>query len=39
MVALYRDVLPFLLILALGVLLITYMPALSLGFLRLLSSP
>ncbi len=35
MVALYRDVLPFLLILALGVLLITYVPALSLGILRL----
>jgi tripartite ATP-independent transporter DctM subunit len=36
MVELYRHVLPFLLILALGVLLITYVPALSLGVLRLL---
>lgn len=36
MVALYGHVLPFLLILALGVLLITYVPALSLGVLRLL---
>jgi C4-dicarboxylate transporter, DctM subunit len=36
MVALYRHVLPFLLILGLGVLLITYVPALSLGVLRLL---
>jgi len=36
MVALYRDVLPFLLILGVGVLLITYVPALSLGILRLL---
>lgn len=36
MVALYRNVLPFLLILAAGVLLITYVPALSLGVLRLL---
>jgi C4-dicarboxylate transporter DctM subunit len=35
MVALYRHVLPFLLILGLGVLLITYVPALSLGVLRL----
>ena len=39
MVALYRHVLPFLLILALGVLLITYVPALSLGVLNLLSRP
>lgn len=36
MVELYRDVLPLLLILAVGVLLITYVPALSLGILRLL---
>ena len=36
MVALYGHVLPFLLILALGALLITYVPALSLGVLRLL---
>lgn len=36
MVALYRHVLPFLLILAIGVLLITYVPAFSLGVLRLL---
>jgi tripartite ATP-independent transporter DctM subunit len=35
MVALYRYVLPFLLILGLGVLLITYVPALSLGVLSL----
>jgi len=35
MVALYRHVLPFLLILALGVLLITYVPWMSLGVLRL----
>jgi len=34
--ALYRDVIPFLLILGLGVLLITYVPALSIGVLRLL---
>ena len=33
---LYRHVLPFLLILGLGVLLITYVPALSLGLLHLL---
>ncbi|HVT61329.1 MAG TPA: TRAP transporter large permease subunit [Thermoanaerobaculia bacterium] len=33
---LYRHVVPFLLILALGVLLITYIPAMSLGVLRLL---
>lgn len=33
---LYRDVLPFLLLLAAGVLLITYLPGLSLGLLRLL---
>jgi tripartite ATP-independent transporter DctM subunit len=33
---LYRHVLPFLVILAAGVLLITYVPALSLGVLRLL---
>jgi C4-dicarboxylate transporter DctM subunit len=39
MVALYRHVLPFLLILALGVLLITYVPALSLGVLQFLSPP
>ncbi len=36
MIALYRYVLPFLVILALGVLLITYVPALSLGILHLL---
>ncbi len=36
MAALYRDVIPFLLILGLGVLLITYVPALSIGVLRLL---
>jgi C4-dicarboxylate transporter, DctM subunit len=36
MVELYRDVLPLLLILGIGVLLITYVPALSLGVLRLL---
>ncbi|MGA3115777.1 MAG: TRAP transporter large permease subunit [Syntrophobacteraceae bacterium] len=35
-VALYRNVIPFLLILGLGVLLITYVPALSIGVLRLL---
>jgi len=34
--ALYRNVIPFLLILGLGVLLITYVPALSIGVLRLL---
>jgi NTE family protein len=33
---LYRHVVPFLLILGLGVLLITYMPSMSLGMLRLL---
>lgn len=36
MTVLYRDVIPFLIILALGVLLITYVPALSIGVLRLL---
>ncbi len=36
MTVLYRDVIPFLVILALGVLLITYVPALSIGVLRLL---
>jgi tripartite ATP-independent transporter DctM subunit len=36
MTVLYRDVVPFLLILGLGVLLITYVPALSVGVLRLL---
>jgi tripartite ATP-independent transporter DctM subunit len=36
MTVLYRDVAPFLLILAMGVLLITYVPALSIGVLRLL---
>lgn len=36
MVQLYRHVLPFLLILGIGVLLITYVPAMSLGVLRLL---
>jgi tripartite ATP-independent transporter DctM subunit len=36
MAALYRHVLPFLLILGIGVLLITYVPALSLGVLRVL---
>lgn len=36
MTALYRNVLPFLLILAAGVLFITYVPALSLGVLHLL---
>lgn len=35
MVALYRDVLPFLLILGLGVLVITYVPAFSIGVLQL----
>jgi tripartite ATP-independent transporter DctM subunit len=39
MVALYRYVLPFLLILGLGVLLITYIPALSLAALGLLEHP
>jgi C4-dicarboxylate transporter DctM subunit len=39
MVALYVDVLPFLFILGVGVLLITYVPALSLGVLNLLSRP
>jgi TRAP-type C4-dicarboxylate transport system permease large subunit len=33
---LYRSVIPFLLILGLGVLLITYVPALSIGVLKLL---
>jgi TRAP-type C4-dicarboxylate transport system permease large subunit len=32
---LYRYVLPFLLILGVGVLLITYVPAMSVGVLRL----
>ncbi len=36
MVKLYRHVLPFLLILGAGVLLITYLPAISLGLLQLL---
>jgi C4-dicarboxylate transporter, DctM subunit len=36
MIELYRDVLPFLLILGLGVLLITYVPALSIGVLNVL---
>lgn len=36
MIQLYRAVLPFLLVLGLGVLLITYVPALSLGILDLL---
>ena len=36
MTVLYRDVIPFLVILGLGVLLITYVPALSIGVLRLL---
>jgi C4-dicarboxylate transporter DctM subunit len=36
---LYRTVLPFLVILAIGVLLITYIPDLSLGILKLLGSP
>jgi TRAP-type C4-dicarboxylate transport system permease large subunit len=39
MVVLYRYVLPFLLILGLGVLLITYVPALSLGVLSLFENP
>ena len=39
MVALYRYVLPFLLILGFGVLLITYVPALSLVALSLLRQP
>jgi TRAP-type C4-dicarboxylate transport system permease large subunit len=33
---LYRDVLPFLIILGVGVLLITYLPQLSTGVLRML---
>jgi TRAP-type C4-dicarboxylate transport system permease large subunit len=33
---LYRDVVPFLVIRGVGVLLITYLPALSLGVLKLL---
>jgi TRAP-type C4-dicarboxylate transport system permease large subunit len=33
---LYRDVLPFLLILGIGVLIITYVPAMSTGILKLL---
>ncbi|MCE5336939.1 MAG: TRAP transporter large permease subunit [Desulfobacteraceae bacterium] len=36
MASLYRDVVPFLLILGFGVLLITYIPALSVGFLQLI---
>ena len=36
MTVLYRDVVPFLLILGLGVLLITYVPAMSMGVLKLL---
>ncbi|MFZ2445208.1 MAG: TRAP transporter large permease subunit [Syntrophobacteraceae bacterium] len=36
MAALYRHIVPFLLILGLGVLLITYVPAFSLGVLQLL---
>jgi len=36
MAVLYWNVIPFLLILGLGVLLITYVPALSIGVLRLL---
>jgi tripartite ATP-independent transporter DctM subunit len=36
MTVLYRDIIPFLVILGLGVLLITYVPALSIGVLRLL---
>jgi tripartite ATP-independent transporter DctM subunit len=36
MAVLYWDVIPFLLILGLGVLLITYVPAMSIGVLRLL---
>jgi TRAP-type C4-dicarboxylate transport system permease large subunit len=36
LVSLYRHVLPFVLILGLGVLLITYMPVLSLGILSLM---
>jgi tripartite ATP-independent transporter DctM subunit len=36
MIVLYRDVIPFLVILGLGVLLITYVPALSVGVLRLM---
>jgi tripartite ATP-independent transporter DctM subunit len=39
MVALYRCVLPFLLILGIGVLLITYIPALSLSMLNLFQQP
>jgi C4-dicarboxylate transporter, DctM subunit len=35
MVTLYRNILPFLLILGIGVLLITYVPAISIGVLRL----
>jgi len=33
---LYRDVVPFLIILGIGVLLITYVPQMSTGVLRLL---
>jgi TRAP-type C4-dicarboxylate transport system permease large subunit len=33
---LYRDVLPFLIILGIGVLLVTYVPQMSTGVLRLL---
>ncbi|SPJ15791.1 TRAP dicarboxylate transporter, DctM subunit (fragment) [Syntrophobacter sp. SbD2] len=36
MIVLYRDIIPFLVILVLGVLLITYVPALSVGVLRLM---
>lgn len=36
---LYRHVVPFLLILGFGVLLITYLPAMSLGILKLLAKP
>jgi len=39
MVTLYRYVLPFLIILGLGVLLITYVPALSLGVLSFFENP
>jgi TRAP-type C4-dicarboxylate transport system permease large subunit len=35
-VKLYRHVLPFLVILGIGVLLITYVPAFSLGIFKLL---
>jgi tripartite ATP-independent transporter DctM subunit len=39
MTSLYRHVVPFLVILGVGVLLITYVPALSLGLLTLLARP